>query len=49
MNKYLEEEWNEHLRKLAERNEKERQKLFFSEKDTPVDGKIGLDGVDDAR
>lgn len=28
MNKHLEEEWNEHLRKLAERNEKERQELI---------------------
>jgi len=26
--KYLEEEWNEHLRKIAERNEKERQALM---------------------
>jgi len=26
--KYLEDEWNEYLRKLAERNEKERQALM---------------------
>ena len=26
--KYLEEEWNEYLRKFAERNEKERQALM---------------------
>ena len=28
MSKHLEEEWNEHLCKIAERNEKERQSLI---------------------